>query len=156
MKTSSSAFSEMITGFIILGLVWFFSGISPLLTGIAALWIAVTYFYSGMSALRSAGQAPGPAQPRILSAASAPVVNTPTLADKVASINVPKDLKCPSCGAAIRPTDKLCNYCGSSLVPLIDLPQPAYFGNVQVGQSIRVAHPKQGELTLAVRRRLYY
>ena len=74
----------------------------------------------------------------------------------MASINIPHNLKCPSCGASIRPTDKKCNYCGSSLVPVIDLPQPANFGDVQVGQSIRVTHPKQGVLTLKVLRRLYY
>ncbi len=95
-------------------------------------------------------------QSYIPAASSAPVINSPTLAEKMASINIPHDLKCPSCGAIIRPTDKKCNYCGSSLVPLIDLPQPANFGDVQVGQSIRLTHPKQGELTLSVRRRLYY
>jgi zinc ribbon protein len=90
------------------------------------------------------------------SAASAPVFNGPTLADKMATMNIPKDLKCPSCGAAIRPTAKVCKYCGSSLVPLVDLPQPANFGNVEVGQSVRIAHPKKGGLTFTVQRRLYY
>ena len=156
MTKTSLVSSEVIFGIVALLVIWIFGGISSSLAGIAAVWIAIYFFSSGLNALRSGRQAAGPAAPYIAPATSAPVINSPTLAEKMASINVPKDLKCPSCGAAIRPTDKLCNYCGSSLVPLIDLPQPAYFGNLQVGQSIRVTHPKQGELTLAVRRRLYY
>ena len=139
-----------------MALVWIFGNISPVLSGIVAVWIAIYFFSSGMRALRTGSKAPGGAQPYIAAAVSVPVINTPTLAEKMASINIPKDLKCPSCGAAIHPTDRVCNYCGSSLVPLIDLPQPANFGNMQIGQTIRVAHPKRGELTLAVRRRLYY
>src|SRR5512146_3235029 len=145
--------SEVIFGIVALLVIWIFGGISSSLAGIAAVWIAIYFISSGLNALRSGSQ---PAAPYIAPAASAPVINSPTLAEKMASINVPKDLKCPACGAPIRPTDKVCNYCGSSLVPLIDLPQPAYFGNVQIGQSIRVTHPTQGELTLSVSRRLYY
>ncbi len=155
-----SATTELLTGVVLLGVIWLMSPISPILAGIAFLWCAVTYFSSGMKAVRGDdAEASGPTLPPrsyIPPAPSAPVVNTPTLADKMATVNIPKDLKCPSCGAAIRPTDKVCNYCGSSLVPLIDLPRPAYFGSVQVGQSLRVTHPTQGELTLAVQRRLYY
>jgi hypothetical protein len=155
MNTKTSA-PEIIIGIIALILILIFSGISPFLSSIGAVWIAIYYFISGWEDLKARDQAPRQAQSSIPAAASAPVVNTPTLAEKMASIHIPKDLKCPSCGAAIRPTDKKCNYCGSSLVPLIDLPQPANFGDVQVGQSVRVTHPKRGELTLTVRRRLYY
>ncbi len=148
---------ELMTGAVILVVIWVFSYISPILAALAALWTAGTYFSSGMKLLRSSVPG-GPTITRtnIPSAATAPVAESPTLADKMATVNVPKDLKCPSCGAAIRPADKLCNYCGSSLVPLLDLPQPAFWGDVQVGQTLRVTHPKQGELTLAVKRRLYY
>ncbi len=72
------------------------------------------------------------------------------------SINIPRDIKCPSCGAIIRPTDKKCKFCGSSLTPLINLPQPAYFGDVQIRQDVRVPHPIRGSLTLAVQDRIYY
>jgi hypothetical protein len=155
MNTRSGA-SEITFGIVALILIWIFGGISPFLSSIGAVWIAIYYFISGWEDLKARDQAPRQAQPYVPAAVSAPVINTPTLAEKMASIHIPKDLKCPSCGAAIRPTDKRCNYCGSSLVPLIDLPQPANFGDVQVGQSVRVTHPKQGELTLTVRRRLYY
>jgi hypothetical protein len=154
MNKNSSDFSEIIFGISALILIWIFSGINPLLSGIVAIWIAIFFFSSGMHILNAGGQTQR--QSYIPAASSAPVINSPTLAEKMASINIPHDLKCPSCGAIIRPTDKKCNYCGSSLVPLIDLPQPANFGDVQVGQSIRLTHPKQGELTLSVRRRLYY
>jgi hypothetical protein len=152
MKSSDS--SEVVLGAIALVLVWIFGGISPLLSGIAAVWIAFYFFSSGVHILR--GGAAGPSQPIAATAANAPVTTSPTLADKMASIPIPKDLKCPSCGASIRPTDKKCNYCGSSLVPIVDLPKPANFGDIQVGQSIRVGHPKQGALVVSVRRRLYY
>jgi hypothetical protein len=152
-KASGSA--GIVFGIVALLLIWVFSGISPVLSGIAAAWLAIYYFSSGMNDLKSGGQ-PQPAQPYIAAAVNAPVAATPTLAEKMASINVPKDLKCPSCGAAIRPTDKVCKYCGSSLVPLIDLPQPANFGDVQVGQQLRIKQPTQAQLTVTVQRRLYY
>ena len=156
LRTTSTGSSEIAIGVIALALIWLFGDISPFLSGIAAIWVAIYFFSSGWHILRGTGGTPTLAQPSIPAAVNAPVVNTPTLADKMASINVPKDLKCPSCGAAIRPTDRICNYCGSSLIPVIDLPQPANFGNIQVGQSIQVTHPKQGVLTLKVQRRLYY
>lgn len=156
-RTNTGKRSSGITfGIIALILIWVFDGLSPILTGIAAAWLAIYYFSSAMDDLRNRNQPQAAPQPAVPSAANAPVASSPTLADKMAAINVPKDLKCPSCGAAIRPTDKLCRYCGSSLVPLIDLPQPANFGEVQVGQSVRVLHPKKGEQTYTVQRRLYY
>jgi hypothetical protein len=156
MKTAASGSSEVIFGIVALVLIWFFSRISPYISGILALWMAVYYFWSGVEVVRSRGATASMARTHVPAAVNAPVMNTPTLAEKMASINVPKDLKCPSCGATIRPTDKKCNYCGSSLIPLINLPQPANLGDVQVGQSIQVKHPKQGVLTLSVLRRLYY
>ena len=154
MASNSSGSYEVSFGLLALLLIWIFSGISPYLSGIVAIWIAIYFFSSGMHALKSGDVIQH--QPIIQSANSAPVINSPTLADKMASINIPHDLKCPSCGASIRPTDKRCNYCGSSLIPLIDLPQPANFGDIQVGQSVQVTHPTKGVLTLKVFRRLYY
>lgn len=158
MSNRSSNSSDLRFGLIALVFVWGFSLFSPQVSSIMAVWLAFYFFSSGMHILRGGGQAQAQVrrQPSIPSAANAPVVNSPTLAQKMATTNIPKDLKCPSCGAAIRPTDKRCNYCGSSLVPLIDLPQPAEFGDVQVGQSLQVNHPKKGQLTLKVQRRLYY
>ncbi len=156
MSEEKSPRDEIMAGAVILLAIWVFSQIVPIVAALAALWVAGTYFSSGMKILRSGASSSTITRTNIPSAATAPVAESPTLADKMATINVPKDLKCPSCGAAIRPTDKVCNYCGSSLVPFIDLPQPAFWGDVQVGQTIRLTHPKQGELPLAVKRRLYY
>ncbi len=154
MNRPASLRSDLFSGLIALLVVWVISAISPTFGSILALWLAIYYFSSGMHILHAGDQFQR--QPYVPSAATAPVVNSPTLAEKMASINIPRDLKCPSCGAPIRPADKRCNYCGSSLIPLIDLPQPAAFGDIQVGQSIRVTHPQKGELTLSVARRLYY
>ena len=70
--------------------------------------------------------------------------------------NIPADLKCPSCGASIKATDKKCDYCGSTLQPAIDLPEPAKLGDLIIGQTVRVAHPINGEQTFRVRGRLLY
>ncbi len=153
MNRSIPSRSNLVFGVIALIALWMLGFAFPSISSILAVWLAIYFFTSGMHVLRGGDL---PRQPVIASAVNAPVLNTPTLAEKMASINIPKDLKCPSCGAAIRPTDKKCNYCGSSLIPVIDLPQPANFGDVQVGQSIQVTHPKEGVLTLGVKRRLYY
>lgn len=137
--------------------------VSPFIAFVIYVGTAIYFCYTGIAILISAGaeklptsRDKNPKQNRILPTTSATVITTPTIAEKLASTNIPRDLKCPSCGANIRPTDKKCNYCGSSLIPLIDLPEPANFGDVQVGQSIRVAHPEEGSLTLTVQERLYY
>ncbi len=153
MNRSPSRGSNIWFGLIALIALWLMGFAFPSISSILAIWLAIYFFSSGMHVLRGGDV---PRQPVIASAATAPVIQTPTLAEKMASINIPKDLKCPSCGAVIRPTDKKCNYCGSSLIPVIDLPQPANFGEIQVGQSIQVTHPKEGVLTLNVKRRLYY
>jgi hypothetical protein len=125
------------------------------------LGLAIFYFYQGIMEFRTAdGLQPAssrnPGRNPIPITTSAPVTNAPTLSEKMASVKIPRDLKCPSCGAVIRPADKKCNYCDSSLVPLIDLPEPAYFGNIQIGQAIKVAHPVNGPLDVRVESRLFY
>ncbi len=70
--------------------------------------------------------------------------------------NIPADLKCPSCGASIKPTDKICAFCGSALQPLVDLPEPAKLGALEIGKTVRVVHPQSGEITYRVRGRLLY
>jgi len=69
--------------------------------------------------------------------------------------DIPTDLKCPSCGANIKPNQKVCTYCGSSLTPVLDLPEPAKLGALEIGQAVRVVRP-QGERTYRVRGRLLY
>ena len=70
--------------------------------------------------------------------------------------NIPADLKCPSCGASIKPNDKVCKYCGSSLTPLVDLPEPAKLGALDIGKGVRVIHPIKGEQVYTVRGRLLF
>jgi hypothetical protein len=70
--------------------------------------------------------------------------------------NIPTDLKCPSCGASIKPTDRQCNYCKSSLQPLLELPEPAKLAALEIGKTVRVIHPQKGEQTYQVRGRLLY
>jgi endogenous inhibitor of DNA gyrase (YacG/DUF329 family) len=70
--------------------------------------------------------------------------------------NIPADLKCPSCGASIKPTDKICAFCSSALQPLVELPEPAKLGALEIGKTVRVVHPQSGEQTYRVRGRLLY
>ena len=70
--------------------------------------------------------------------------------------NIPADLKCPSCGASIKPNDKVCKFCGSSLIPLVDLPEPAKLGALEIGKGVRVTHPTKGEQVYTVRGRLLF
>jgi hypothetical protein len=70
--------------------------------------------------------------------------------------NLPKDLKCPSCGATIKPTSSRCDYCGSHLTPLVELPEPTKLADIIVGMAIRVTHPQQGATDYRVRGRLLF
>jgi len=70
--------------------------------------------------------------------------------------NILADLKCPSCGANIKPTDKTCAFCGSSLQPLLDLPEPAKLGGLEIGKSLRLVHPRKGAQDYRVRGRLLF
>ena len=70
--------------------------------------------------------------------------------------SIPDDLKCPSCGASIKPADKTCAFCGSSLKPLVEMPEPAKLAALDLGKTVRVIHPLKGEQTYQVRGRLLY
>jgi hypothetical protein len=70
--------------------------------------------------------------------------------------NIPADLKCPACGANIKPTDKTCAYCGTSLQPLLDLPEPAKLGRLEIGKSVRLVHPRRGAQDYKVLGRLLF
>lgn len=86
------------------------------------------------------------------SAANAQVI----LPERKMPANIPADLKCPSCGASIKPSDRQCAYCNSSLQPLVELPEPAKLGGLEIGQSVRIIHPQNGEQAYRVRGRLLY
>jgi predicted RNA-binding Zn-ribbon protein involved in translation (DUF1610 family) len=87
---------------------------------------------------------------------SAPVTNEPTIAEKIEAIHKKNDFKCPACGATVLPTDIKCKHCGSVLVATVDLPRPAKWADVEVGQSIQLEHPEKGELHLPIIYRVYY
>jgi hypothetical protein len=136
---------------------------SPTLAAVIFFIIAVYFGMSGLMMLASDGGArPSGAVGRpsgaasVPSAASAPTPDSPTIADVIAAINTKRDLKCPSCGATIKPTDVKCRFCGSYLVPPADLPRPAKFGEVELDATLRVNHPQRGQLNLRVLQRVYY
>jgi hypothetical protein len=91
-------------------------------------------------------------QPPVQSAATAQV----QLPERKMPDNIPADLKCPSCGASIKPSDKVCAFCSSALQPLVELPEPAKLGALEIGKTVRVTHPQKGEQTYKVRGRLLY
>lgn len=70
--------------------------------------------------------------------------------------NIPANLKCPSCGANIKPTDKKCRFCGSALQPLLDLPEPVKLGALEIGKRVKVVHPQMGGQIYRVLGRLLY
>lgn len=70
--------------------------------------------------------------------------------------NIPVDFKCPSCGANIKPSAKQCAFCGSTLQPVVDLPEPARLGALEVGKGVSVIHPQKGSMAYTVRGRLLY
>lgn len=86
----------------------------------------------------------------------APVTNEPTIADRIKTIHIATNFKCPSCGAVIKPIDMKCNHCGSCLVETANLPKPTNWGNIEVGQGVQINHPTKGLLNLKISYRIYY
>jgi hypothetical protein len=105
----------------------------------------------GTPAMAGPGR-PAMNQPPVQSAANAPV----ELPERIMPENIPANLKCPSCGANIKPTDKKCSFCGSALQPVLDLPEPAKLGALEIGKDVKVVHPQRGEQIYKVRGRLLY
>jgi hypothetical protein len=133
---------------------------SPNFAAVIFFGIALYFGVAGLVLLFSAG---GPTESRaqtsraaVPSTTSAATPNSPTLADMISAVNSKRDLKCPSSGATIKPTDMKCRFCGSFLVPPADLPRPAKFGEVEIGATMRVKHPRLEKLDLRVRSRVYY
>lgn len=123
------------------------------------LFAAFIFFFIGVNELQGGGTPSGivqpyrnESQPPVQSAATAQVI----LPERNMPENIPTDLKCPSCGASIKPNARQCAYCGSSLQPLVDLPEPAKLAALEVGRSLRVVHPQKGEQAYRVRGRLLF
>jgi hypothetical protein len=132
---------------------------SGFLPPVVYLFGAVVFFIIGITEYKNQGVSVpagvpvrSPNQPRVQSAATAQVV----LPERKMPANIPSDLKCPSCGATIKPTDKQCKYCGSSLQPLLDLPEPAKLAGLGIDQAVRVVHPQKGAQDYRVLGRLLY
>lgn len=128
----------------------------PVLPPFLYLGAAFLAFVVGNAELKKGGGVMAPArianQPPVQSAATARV----ELPERIMPENIPANLKCPSCGASIKPSDKKCNYCGSALQPALDLPEPAKLGGLEVGASVRLVHPVAGAQDYRVRGRLLY
>ena len=125
----------------------------------------IVFLYSAMSGVfimfgeggQSASNRYAPSrQPQIMPATSAPLPDEPTIADQIKAVHMKNDFKCPNCGATVLPTDMICKHCGSVLVASINLPRPEKWSDVEVGQAVTVKHPKQGEMNLSVKNRIYY
>jgi hypothetical protein len=124
----------------------------------AYLFGAFIFFFIGITEFQSGGTPQGIVQPS-RSASQAPAPSTATAQVILPERNmpeIPKDLKCPSCGASIKPTDRQCAYCGSTLQPQLDLPLPAKLDALEIGMSARLTHPQKGEQVYRVRGRLLY
>ena len=140
----------------VFALVFLFIGISFLPTPVY-LFTAFLAFAIGNAASKSGMGAAQPAMPAMSAAPLQPPTTTRVeLPERPMPDSIPANLKCPSCGASVKPTDKVCAFCGSTLQPVLDLPEPAKLGGLAIGGSVRVVHPKKGELTFRVRGRLLF
>ncbi|OGO31079.1 MAG: hypothetical protein A2Z16_15460 [Chloroflexi bacterium RBG_16_54_18] len=124
----------------------------------AYLFGAILAFVIGKVVYETGASAP---LPRPAMAMNQPSVQPPTttrveLPEREMPENLPADLKCPSCGANIKPTDKICAFCGSNLQPLLELPEPAKLGGLEIGNSVRLVHPRKGAQDYRVRGRLLF
>ncbi len=104
----------------------------------------------------SAGGRPNPMMRQAAPTAPASATAAIQLPERPMLDQFPSDLKCPSCGANIKPTTKLCGYCGTSIIPLVELPEPKKLAALEVGKSVRVKHPQKGEVTYRVTGRILY
>jgi hypothetical protein len=85
-----------------------------------------------------------------------PITTRVELPERKMPDNIPANLKCPSCGGSIKPTDKKCAFCGSILQPMLDLPEPSKLSGLEIGKSVRVVHPRKGPKDYHVRGRLLF
>lgn len=87
---------------------------------------------------------------------SAPITDEQTIAEKIKTIHLNNDFKCPSCGATVLPTYVKCKHCGSVLVDMSNMPRPGKWSDVEIGQLVKVRHPKERDENLSVVYRIWY
>ena len=159
----SDSFSYEILGGVLLIIGWLLSLISKG-GGITVGILLAAYFFTAafqqiLSNKRLDEQdvefARGRQGHKIIPTSTATITTTPTIAEQL-SLLQNKELKCPNCGSNIKPTDRKCKYCDSSLFPEKKLPNPKFLGDVELEQSVRVTHPEKGRLDLRVTNRIYY
>lgn len=169
MKGIQVLIAGILVGFISHDLAfWIFTG-ALLYYAITGFWILI--FEAGPVGTYEAGNADYEARRAethesaaetsshyVRSRASAPTPASPTIADRIKSINAKGEFKCPSCGAIVNPTDTKCRFCGSIITEsqTNNIPQPAKWSNIEIGQTIRLTHPVDGKLSSPVVQRIYY
>ncbi len=155
----------LICGVIALMMLCGFSFLPPVIY----LALGMIFFFVGVSEFQDSAGQPGsvartPAE-AIMSRPVTPIppMKQPTsataevqLPERKMPANLPADLKCPSCGASIKPTERKCAYCGSTLQPLFELPEPAKLAALEIGQGLQVKKKKKGSCSYRVRGRLLY
>ncbi len=127
---------------------------------IVYLFGALAFFVIGNSEYKKGSSPaitlPGAAQTMGLAPAQPAATAAVQLPEREMPDNLPKDMKCSSCGANIKPSDKKCEYCNSTLQPLIELPEPAKLSALAINQSVRINHPQKGEQPYRLRGCLLY
>lgn len=154
---------DIISGFVLLIIGLLVSFVNHSTGMIMGLCIGIYFFFSFLIRLNAGEQyyerdiRPNMDRSKqIPPTSSAPITDESTIADKIKSIHIATNFKCPSCGATVNPTDTKCKSCSSFLVASANLPKPALWGDAEIGQSIHVTHPQKGRLTLSIRCRIYY
>ena len=154
---------DILIGFVVLIIGGLLALINKVLGAVIGIGIG-GYFINSFLVRLSSGQGASEKAMRSYRAKSdeiqptsqAPITDEPTIADQIKAIHMKNDFKCPFCGATVLPTDFKCKHCGSVLVATANLPRPAKWADAEIGNTIRVNHPKKGTLDLPVVNRIYF
>jgi len=153
--TSSNVDRDILIGFILFAIGLCINGVPGVLLGIGiTAYFLITFLANAPSGEQ--GYERSRTVNQIRSTINAPMTTEPTIADKIKSIHSQNDFKCPACGATVLPTDIKCKHCGSVLIATVNLPRPAKWGEVEVGQSVQLKHPEKGALARPIIHRVYY
>ncbi|MBM3124425.1 MAG: zinc ribbon domain-containing protein [Chloroflexi bacterium] len=158
----SSDFSDLKNGLYVLLAVFLIGYVSRELASLISAGATFYYGFTGIRLLISKGEGhTASSKVRIsttASSATAPTPSSPTIADRIKSINAKGEFKCPSCGATVNPTETKCRFCGSVLAnpEAENIPRPLMWADIEIGQTLQINHPQKGATTSAVDQRIYY